>query len=172
MPQQCTNIPKKQHARTTQPCQPSSVPKRANAQRSDIRPCAHGLYFSIFFVGMWTQNVPALMMGLVLDLFAAHEVFLYLVLIGYRLRLDARFTNAMLWLGCGWDALTRVVETAVLATMIIGRTPAFLFTTVLCGDRHPGVHARDLSQHWQAPAQPPRGCAGCRHRRRQGARAA
>ena len=98
-------------------------------------------YFSIFFVGMWTQNVPALMLGLVLDLFAAHEVFLCLVLIGYRLRLDVRFTTAMLWLGCGWYALTRVVQTAMLATMIIGwarnpavnRTPAFLFTTVLCG---------------------------------------
>lgn len=101
----------------------------------------HGLYFSIFFVGLWTQNVPALLMGLVLDLFAAHEVFLYIVLIGYRLHLDVRFTTAMLWLGCGWYALTRLVQSAMLATMIVGwsrnpavnRTPAFLFTTVLCG---------------------------------------
>lgn len=101
----------------------------------------HHLYFVVLIVAIWTLNAPALIIGLVLDWMACHEVLLYLALLAYRLEFPKRLALPILWVGCAWYVLTRVFQTALLGYMIIGwanhpavnHTPAYVVTSLLCG---------------------------------------
>lgn len=101
----------------------------------------HELFFTIILMGLWTENPAVCAIGIVLDLFACHEVFLYISLVFYRLQVPRKYTISMLGLSCAWYTLTRVLQTVLLLYMIIGwamnpavkYTPAFIITAILCG---------------------------------------
>jgi hypothetical protein len=101
----------------------------------------HQLFFTIIIMGVWTSNVAVLCIGIILDWFVAHECFLYVVLVMYRLQAPRRLTLGALYWACGWYIATRIVQTVLLLYPIISwafipavaTTPAFIITAVFCG---------------------------------------
>jgi hypothetical protein len=101
----------------------------------------HLSFFVIIVVGFWAGSYIVLAMGIVLDLFVSHEVFLYIVLLAYRLKFPVKFSLGMLWWACSWYVITRIMQTIILMYMIIGwsmnpatkHDGAFIATSVLCG---------------------------------------
>eukprot|EP00878_Enallax_costatus_P015634 GHUV01016379.1.p1 GENE.GHUV01016379.1~~GHUV01016379.1.p1 ORF type:complete len:202 (+),score=24.14 GHUV01016379.1:30-608(+) len=101
----------------------------------------HQLYFVVLISAIWTLNVPAFMMGLVLDWMACLEVPLYLALLAYRLEFPSKLARFILVSACGWYVITRVLQTIMLVYMIVGWvydpavscTPAFILTSLMCG---------------------------------------
>eukprot|EP00775_Hariotina_reticulata_P004191 gene4191-4439_t len=79
----------------------------------------HTLFFAIFLMGVWSEDAPTLAISLTLDLFACHEMLLYVVLVGYRLGFPVKLSKLLVWLACSWYVLTRVMQTVVLLYMII-----------------------------------------------------
>ena len=103
--------------------------------------CHHLLFFVVIVIGFWKVSVPVFAIGITLDLFVCHEVFLYVVLLGYRLIWPPKPTLRLLWFACCWYLLTRVLQTVMLLYMIIKwasypavkHDPAFIVTAVICG---------------------------------------
>ena len=114
---------------------------RATQQISWLLLFHHLSFFVIIVIGFWAGSFIVLAMGIVLDLFVSHEVFLYVVLLAYRLKFPVNFSLGMLWGACGWYVVTRVMQTIILMYMIVGwaQNPAvkydraFIATSVLCG---------------------------------------
>lgn len=102
----------------------------------------HALNIMTTTVNMWDGSPVLAIIGTVLDLFTAHELPLYVVLVAYRLGFwPRRVTRVVLRCACTWFAATRVLQTAMLAYMFrsfltvpsIRSTPAFVITAALCG---------------------------------------
>ncbi|WIA14482.1 hypothetical protein OEZ85_003004 [Tetradesmus obliquus] len=101
----------------------------------------HSLYFVVLVVAIWSQSPCAFMIGLVLDLFACHEMPLYLVLLGYRLKWPQRTTKSLMTFALGYYTITRLLQTAMVLYMIIvwagypavRTTPAFIVVATLFG---------------------------------------
>jgi hypothetical protein len=103
--------------------------------------CHHALNMLTTTINMWDGSPVLAAIGAVLDLFTAHELPLYVVLLAYRLEFWPRVvTRTFLRVACAWFAATRVLQTVMLAYMFsnfvtvpsIKSTPAFVFTAVLC----------------------------------------
>ncbi|KAF6265679.1 hypothetical protein COO60DRAFT_1477849 [Scenedesmus sp. NREL 46B-D3] len=101
----------------------------------------HSLYFVVLVVAIWSQNACAFLIGLVLDLFACHEVPLYLVLLGYRLKWPRRTVRALLSFALVYYIATRLLQTVMVLYMVIGwasypavhATAAFIVVAILFG---------------------------------------
>jgi hypothetical protein len=101
----------------------------------------HQVFFTIIMAGVWSTNMMVLVLGMVLDWFVAHECFLYVVLVMYRLQAPRRLTLGALYWACGWYIATRVVQTVLLLYPIISwammpavrGSPGYIITSVLCG---------------------------------------
>lgn len=89
---------------------------------------------------LWDGSPVLVSLSTVLDLFAVHEMPLYVVLVAYRLRFwSRRTTRIVLRAACAWYAATRVLQTIMLAYMVshhlavpsIRSSPAFITITTL-----------------------------------------
>jgi hypothetical protein len=101
----------------------------------------HQLFFVIIMAGVWSTNMTVLVLGMVLDWFVAHECWLYVVLVMYRLQAPRRLTLGALYWASAWYIATRLVQTVLLLYPIISwafipavrGSPGYIITSVMCG---------------------------------------
>jgi hypothetical protein len=100
----------------------------------------HALAICVTLITVATGCPLVGVIGIVLDLFAAHELPLYAALLAYRLRAPAAATRALLRGATAWYAATRLLQAAMLAYMVarfsavpgVSRSRPYVATVALC----------------------------------------
>jgi hypothetical protein len=112
---------------------------RATVDISPVLLVHHLGFFAINMLAFWTVNMQAMVVGVILDWFIAHECCLYAVLVGYRLGLSPKWGKPLWWTAMIWYALTRIMQTILVGYTIIGFTmsgplhPVVIVVAILCG---------------------------------------